>query len=56
MSVDDFGEVFLLTAKVLSPIDPGRICSYMKTTLEGLVEALNRAPEMEVRNIKVFDA
>jgi amino acid adenylation domain-containing protein len=51
--VDDFGDGFSLTAQAVKPIEPGRICEYMLTALEGLVEALEREPEKEARAIEV---
>jgi len=53
LSVDDLGDGFGLTAQAIRPIDAGRICEYMRKALEGLVEALERAPETEVRWIEV---
>ena len=54
LSVDDLGDGFALTAQAIRPIEPGRICDYMRTALEGLVEALERAPETEVRAIEAL--
>jgi amino acid adenylation domain-containing protein len=52
--VDDLGNGFRLTAQAIRPIEPGRICDYMMTALEQLVEALERAPETEVRALEVL--
>jgi amino acid adenylation domain-containing protein len=54
MSVDDLGDGFLLTAQAVKEIEPGRLCEMMRTALEGLVEALERAPESAVREIDVM--
>ena len=54
LSVDDFGDGFGLSAQAVMGINPGRVCVYMRTALEGLVEALERAPETEVRAIEVI--
>ncbi|MGH8566236.1 MAG: amino acid adenylation domain-containing protein [Gammaproteobacteria bacterium] len=54
LSVDDLGEGFRLTAQVQDPIDPRRVCDLMHTALEGLVEALERAPTRAVRSLDVL--
>ena len=53
MSVDDLGDGFALTVQGARPVEPGRVCNYMRTALEGLVEALERMPWIEVRDIEV---
>ena len=53
-SVDDVGEGFVLGAHVQSPADPDRICAYMHTALEQLVEALEHAPASPVQNLEVL--
>ena len=40
LNVDDLGEGFLLTAQTRQPAEPQRMCGYMRTVLENLVEAL----------------
>ena len=54
LSVDDLGEGFGLTAQVQDPIDPRRVCDFMNTALERLVEALERAPTRAVRSLDVL--
>jgi len=54
LSVDDLGSGFMVTAQAVRPIEAGRICDYMRTALEQLVEALERAPETKVRTIEVL--
>ena len=54
LSVDDLGEGFGLTAQVHASIDPDRVCGFMQTALEQLVDALERDPEMAVRRIGVL--
>ena len=56
LSVNDLGEGFSLTAQARSPIDPARICAYMRTALERLVEALERAPQTPLRSLDVLPA
>ncbi|WP_213938235.1 non-ribosomal peptide synthetase [Pseudomonas sp. dw_612] len=46
LGVDDLGEGFALMVQAASPIDAQRICGYLQHTLEGLVEALERTPQM----------
>ena len=40
LSIDDLGQDFGLTAQVQLPLDPDRVCTYMATTVEILVSAL----------------
>ena len=44
LNVDDLGDGFTLNAQVESPVEPDRICAYMHTALERLVEALEQTP------------
>src|SRR5262249_25573583 len=48
LSVDDLGTGFMLTAQTVGSIDPRRICEFMRTGLERLVEALEKEPGMAV--------
>ncbi|EQB97795.1 hypothetical protein B738_28857 [Photorhabdus temperata subsp. temperata M1021] len=54
LSVEDFGEVLGLTAQVVQPFDPDRICGYMQQALESLAEALEQAPETPVRTLNIL--
>jgi amino acid adenylation domain-containing protein/FkbM family methyltransferase len=54
LSVDDVGEGLLFTAQVEARIQAQRICGMMNTALEGLVEALERAPETAMCRLKVL--
>jgi amino acid adenylation domain-containing protein len=56
LNVDDLGEGFALNAQVQSPVEPDRICAYMHTALERLVEALEQTPETPMRNLNVMPA
>ena len=56
LSVDDLGEGFALVAQARSPLDPSRICSFMHTALESLVEALDWVPNTPARSINVLPA
>ncbi|MBV8769321.1 MAG: amino acid adenylation domain-containing protein, partial [Hyphomicrobiales bacterium] len=53
LSVDDRGEGFSLTAQVQAPIEPERMCALMHEALEGLMEALERAPGRALRSLEV---
>ncbi len=54
LSVEDFGDALGLTAQVVQPFDPARICGYMQQALESLVEALEQAPETSVRTLEIL--
>src|SRR5262249_17244163 len=54
LSVDDLGEGFELTAQAARPIDPGRVCEFMRMALERLVEALETAPGIAAGTIDVM--
>ncbi|MCP2012833.1 non-ribosomal peptide synthetase, partial [Duganella violaceipulchra] len=45
LSVDDLGAGFRLTAQVDRSVSAARVCGYMQAALEGLVAALETAPE-----------
>jgi non-ribosomal peptide synthetase component F len=44
LSVDDFGEGFLLTAQTVASVGPKRVCEFMSRAVEELVSALEREP------------
>ncbi len=54
LSIDDLGEEFELIAQARSPIDPGRVCAFMRTALERLVDALEHAPDTPLRDLDVL--
>ena len=56
LSVDDLGEGFALTAQTQRTVGAERICGFMKTALEELIEALEQAPHTAVRRIGVLPA
>ncbi|MGV8002878.1 non-ribosomal peptide synthase/polyketide synthase [Photorhabdus temperata subsp. temperata] len=56
LSVEDFGNALGLTAQIVQPFDPERICGYMQQALESLVEALEQAPEAPVRQLEILPA
>ena len=53
MSVEDLGEELGLTAQVEGWVGAERICGYMRTALEGLVEALEKEPRKAVCEVEV---
>jgi amino acid adenylation domain-containing protein len=55
LSVDDLGEGFELKVLVDQPVEPERVCAYMQQALEGLVEALEQAPQTPSWQIGVLD-
>ncbi|MET0400432.1 MAG: amino acid adenylation domain-containing protein, partial [Longimicrobiaceae bacterium] len=55
-AVDDLGDGFLLTAQVQGPVGAERVCALMNRALEGLVEALDAAPERPLERIEVLPA
>ncbi|HVY41165.1 MAG TPA: condensation domain-containing protein, partial [Polyangia bacterium] len=56
LSVDDLGRGFVLTVQVSAPVAAARVCAMMEAALRGVVEALERAPEMPVSAIDVLPA
>ncbi|WP_445497013.1 amino acid adenylation domain-containing protein [Photorhabdus sp. SF281] len=54
LSVEDFGEALGLTAQIVQPFDPERVCDYMQQALESLVAALEQAPETPVRMLEIL--
>jgi amino acid adenylation domain len=54
LSVDDLGEDFLMKAQVELSIGAMRVCEYMRTALESLVEALEIEPSRPLRALEVM--
>ncbi|KOP54034.1 amino acid adenylation, partial [Pseudomonas coronafaciens pv. porri] len=54
LAVDDLGEGFALTVQSTAGVDPQRVCAYMETALESLVEALEHCPESLLRRLDVL--
>ncbi|UGQ48159.1 non-ribosomal peptide synthetase [Massilia endophytica] len=54
LSVDDLGEDFALNVKVLAQIDPGMVCGLVFTALEGIMDALERAPGTPLHFVDVL--
>jgi amino acid adenylation domain-containing protein len=54
LSVDDLGDGFMLEAQAQSPIDPNRICGYVRKALKQLVAALETSPTSTLANLDVI--
>ncbi|HEY6248404.1 MAG TPA: amino acid adenylation domain-containing protein [Candidatus Angelobacter sp.] len=54
LSIDDMGEGFGLTAQTPATVDPMRICEFMRTALEALVQALETDPAAAVGTLDVL--
>ncbi|MCF5710655.1 amino acid adenylation domain-containing protein, partial [Pseudomonas syringae] len=54
LAVDDLGEGFALTVQATAGIDPQRVCDYMETALESLVDALEHSPESLLRSLEML--
>ncbi|KAG0201790.1 hypothetical protein BGX28_005476, partial [Mortierella sp. GBA30] len=52
--VDDFGKGLGLTAQVMQPIDPARICAYMRKALESLADALEIKNDMPIQELEIL--
>ncbi|MGF6097401.1 amino acid adenylation domain-containing protein [Pseudomonas sp. 18175] len=56
LNVDDQGDGFRLTAMTPAQIGAQRLCGYLQVTLEGLVDALEQAPQLPVNRLPVLGA
>ncbi|MET1070520.1 MAG: amino acid adenylation domain-containing protein [Pseudomonas prosekii] len=56
LNVDDFGEGFMLSAMTLAEVGAQRICDYLHTALEGLVDALEQAPQRALNRLPILTA
>jgi non-ribosomal peptide synthetase component F/aryl carrier-like protein len=54
LSVEDFGGSLGLTANVVQPFSPTRVCGYMQQVLESLVHALEHAPDMITHELNIL--
>ncbi|WKB55711.1 non-ribosomal peptide synthetase [Eleftheria terrae] len=54
LSVDDYGSALALTAQVRPPLQPQRLCSFMATALERLVQALQQTPWLPAQELDVW--
>uniref|UniRef100_UPI000475EB1A condensation domain-containing protein n=1 Tax=Pseudomonas asplenii TaxID=53407 RepID=UPI000475EB1A len=56
LSLDDLGEGFTLNVQVVAGIGAQRICGYMRTALEQLVQALEQAPTTALNRLPILPA
>ncbi|NWE25092.1 amino acid adenylation domain-containing protein, partial [Pseudomonas gingeri] len=56
LSVDDLGDDFRLTVLALHAIGAQRMCRYMETALEQLVQALEQTPEVALDGLSILPA
>ncbi|MFB6849650.1 amino acid adenylation domain-containing protein, partial [Streptomyces sp. NPDC056373] len=56
IAVDDFGTAFELTAQTARGLDAELVCDMTRTALEGLVDALQHAPETPAERIDALPA
>ncbi|NHB63598.1 non-ribosomal peptide synthetase, partial [Photorhabdus sp. RW14-46] len=54
LSVEDFGDSLGLTAQVVQPFAPERLCDYMQQALESLADALEHTPERRMRTLNIL--
>ncbi|MDE9478575.1 amino acid adenylation domain-containing protein [Xenorhabdus bovienii] len=54
LSVEYEGATLGLTANVVQPFDPDRVCGYMQQALESLADALEHTPDRPVRALEIL--
>ncbi|KPA89805.1 amino acid adenylation enzyme/thioester reductase family protein [Pseudomonas asplenii] len=54
LNVDDLGEDFILNAQTVVDIGAQRICNYVQTALESLVEALEQVPQAPLHSLSIL--
>ncbi|MGY3617880.1 amino acid adenylation domain-containing protein [Bradyrhizobium sp. USDA 10063] len=54
LSVEDHGQALGLTAQVVEPVSPERVCAMMQHALDQLATALERAPRTPVRQLDIL--
>ncbi|WP_032623280.1 AMP-binding protein, partial [Pseudomonas syringae] len=54
INVDDMGEGFLFTALVTASIGAQRVCDYLQLATEGLIDALEQAPQTPLHSISIL--
>jgi amino acid adenylation domain-containing protein len=52
--IDDLGVDFALTAQSTRDVDPARICGFVETALESLLQALEENPTAAIRSLPVL--
>ncbi|AKJ29410.1 peptide synthetase [Caldimonas brevitalea] len=56
LAVDDLGRDLALTVQAAAPVDPQRVCAFMQTALEQLLQALQARPLAPLADIDVLPA
>ncbi|MBS9424161.1 non-ribosomal peptide synthetase, partial [Photorhabdus caribbeanensis] len=56
LSVEDGGSTLGLTAQVVQPFEPERVCGYMQQALESLAQALEQRPGTPIRTLNILPA
>ena len=56
LNVDDFGDKFRLTVMAPPQVGARRVCGYVQQVLAGLVEALEKRPDLPLQRLPVLDA
>ncbi|KAF9898908.1 hypothetical protein EC991_010109, partial [Linnemannia zychae] len=54
LSVEDFGTALGLTVQVMHPVDPARVCRYVRQAMESLVEALEATSDVSIRQLETL--
>ena len=54
LAVEDFGGSLGLTAKVVQPISPIRVCGYMQQALDSLIHAIEHAPDTMAHELNIL--
>ncbi|MBR1254338.1 amino acid adenylation domain-containing protein [Bradyrhizobium sp. AUGA SZCCT0240] len=54
LSVEDYGQALGLTAQVIHPLSPERVCALMQHALEQLADNLERRPQFPVRQLDIL--
>jgi len=54
ISVEDYGVSLGLTADVIQPFSPTRICGYMQQSLESLVSVLENSPDSPIQELNIL--
>ncbi|CAN7202742.1 amino acid adenylation domain-containing protein [Bradyrhizobium sp. LjRoot220] len=54
LSVEDYGQALGLTAQVIDPLSPERICALMQHALGQLAESLEQRPYLPVRQLDIL--
>ncbi|KAG0333048.1 hypothetical protein BG004_000997, partial [Podila humilis] len=56
ISVEDFESSLGLTAQIVRPHDPSRVCGYMEHALCSLADCLQQAPDVPIQSLNVLPA